>query len=106
MVTKTQGFSLNQSQASAELGKDAPAHCRSDSAGGPFRMMNAKLLLARSCACGLLAAACGLLVACSDYSSGPQNNAAQNKNGETTDSGSATDIVSSDGTEVSTNLLN
>ncbi|MGZ8899008.1 MAG: BON domain-containing protein, partial [Limisphaerales bacterium] len=72
-------------------------------------MMNAKLLLARTCACGLLAA-CGLLVACSDYSSGQQNSPSdlqsQNESGEATDSGSATDIVSSDGTEVSTNNLN
>jgi osmotically-inducible protein OsmY len=58
-----------------------------------------KILLA-SCACG------GLLMACSDYSSGQQNTSAQNETAGAPDFGSATDIVSSDGSEVSTNNLN
>lgn len=60
--------------------------------------MNVKLFL--------LSGACSLLVACSDYSSGNQTSTAGNKSGEAPNSGSATDIIPSDGTGVSTNNLN
>ena len=53
-----------------------------------------------------LAAACGFLVACSDYSSGDQTSVAKNESGESPNFGSATDVVPSDGSGVSTNNLN
>lgn len=61
-------------------------------------MMNAKLILA-SCACGLL-------VACSDYSTGQQNTVAKDESAEAPNFGSATDVVSNDGQGVNTNSLN
>jgi osmotically-inducible protein OsmY len=61
-------------------------------------MKNAKLILS-SCACGLL-------VACGDYSSGDQISTAGNESGEAPNFGSATDVVPSDGLTTSTNNLN
>jgi hypothetical protein len=53
-----------------------------------------------------IASTCGLLVACSDYSSGKQTSVAKNESGEAPNFGSATDIVPKDGSGVSTNNLN
>ena len=55
-----------------------------------------------------LAAACisGALFGCSDYSSGDQTTAARNESRESPNFGSATDVVSSDGSQVNTNELN
>ena len=50
--------------------------------------------------------ACGILLGCSDSSSGDKISAAKNESGEQQNFGSATDIVKSDGTQVNTNNLN
>jgi hypothetical protein len=62
--------------------------------------MNKRILIA------CLASTCGILVACSDYSSGDQISTAKNEGGESPNFGSATDIVPSNGTGVNTNNLN
>ena len=46
------------------------------------------------------------MIGCSDYSSGNQVSSAKNESGEQQNFGSATDIVTKDGTQVSTNNLN
>ena len=48
----------------------------------------------------------GFLTACSDSNTGDQISSAQNESSESPNFGSATDVVRSDGTQVSTNQLN
>ena len=60
----------------------------------------------RKAICSAPAILCGLLVGCSDYSSGKQISAAKNESVESPNFGSATDIISSNGTQVITNHLN